>query len=493
MKTGMLRAALVCVCALLSFAAYPQGSAQGRRKTLDSFCGFKPGEAQSKIKAPESRLDDRYVRARKPFRKFHDVRLAFNGDGKLEGVSALARMDGVRKLDFVKKEAETCCRELAAFGVTFEKPQCDERAFAVHGYGPGIKGVDVSAQLMDRYDEKRQKEVACAVCTVDVAWDLNFKPLNVRVANYSAKFGITRKEFIERTFGLKFGEEAAKCLELGEDEKKYDKGLERALGYGSIVSRWMTSPVCGFDRVSVYSKGEDGRIQRIGFENRAQVKDKAAAGARFKNARAALARWLGIASFETKEGDGKPEFADKAGNAVPQWSVTSTFDDDGLRVTIEGFALDESKGQEVKKPGWSSDITVSFDYTGKAERRMKETILPSFSFRPPATIVDAVEFFKRAAVDHDPRRNKLPIEQCGFTFVLKLSTDGCDKDGKRLALIPNITATKISLWDALELVCRLTGYTFEVTDGGSQGGVITVSPAYESRHPVGGIPAAAPR
>ena len=52
------------------------------------------------------------------------------------------------------------------------------------------------------------------------------------------------------------------------------------------------------------------------------------------------------------------------------------------------------------------------------EKRMKEMILPSISFRPPATIADAVEYFKQASRDFD--RPDIPIDQRGFNFVLDL-------------------------------------------------------------------------
>ena len=52
------------------------------------------------------------------------------------------------------------------------------------------------------------------------------------------------------------------------------------------------------------------------------------------------------------------------------------------------------------------------------EKRMKEMILPSISFRPPATIIDAVDFFRQASKDFD--RPEIPVDQRGFNFVLQL-------------------------------------------------------------------------
>ena len=51
------------------------------------------------------------------------------------------------------------------------------------------------------------------------------------------------------------------------------------------------------------------------------------------------------------------------------------------------------------------------------ERRMKEMRLPTISFKPPATIIEAVEFFRTASKDYD--RPDIPVEKRGFNFSLK--------------------------------------------------------------------------
>ena len=123
------------------------------------------------------------------------------------------------------------------------------------------------------------------------------------------------------------------------------------------------------------------------------------------------------------------------------------------------------------------------------EKRMKEMILPSISFRPPATIADAVEYFKQASRDFD--RPDIPIDQRGFNFVLDLgkqlvskgSDAGAGDSGNDFAasaqsddaaaggspdgmpLIPAIAANNVSLWDALKLVCRVTKFKFQIQEG----------------------------
>ncbi len=124
-------------------------------------------------------------------------------------------------------------------------------------------------------------------------------------------------------------------------------------------------------------------------------------------------------------------------------------------------------------------------------KRMKEMRLPSISFKPPATIIDAVEFFRTASKDYD--RPDIPVEQRGFNFVLKTPTTlqstaaedqsmeedsgfGSDEESSQTAsgpagvpVIPMIAVSNISFYDALKQVCELVGYKFKV-----QGSIIIV-------------------
>ena len=104
-------------------------------------------------------------------------------------------------------------------------------------------------------------------------------------------------------------------------------------------------------------------------------------------------------------------------------------------------------------------------------KRMKEMRLPTISFKPPATIVDAVEFLRQASRDYD--RPDIPFDMRGFNIKLKMKGDtaqglgadegfGADADD---AVIPQITATDISFYDALNLVCECVEYRFEIANG----------------------------
>ena len=51
-------------------------------------------------------------------------------------------------------------------------------------------------------------------------------------------------------------------------------------------------------------------------------------------------------------------------------------------------------------------------------QRMKAMLLPEVSFKPLATIIDAVEFFRVASKDFDSP--KIQREMRGFSFVLRM-------------------------------------------------------------------------
>ena len=131
------------------------------------------------------------------------------------------------------------------------------------------------------------------------------------------------------------------------------------------------------------------------------------------------------------------------------------------------------------------------------EKRMKEMMLPAISFRPPATIIDAVDYFRQASKDYD--RPEIPVDQRGFNFVLQLGTAlknsgaadaGAAKGGNDNAfssdagdegnaaagdvpVIPNVTASNISLYEALKLVCQVCNPAFKFK---VQGSVVMVMP-----------------
>ena len=84
--------------------------------------------------------------------------------------------------------------------------------------------------------------------------------------------------------------------------------------------------------------------------------------------------------------------------------------------------------------------------------RMQEMRLPSISFRPPATLKDAVEFFHLA---------NAPVGELEKAIDIRVDAD-TDAYGKRS--IPEIKAFDISLYDAIVLIADSTGFRLEIRD-----------------------------
>ena len=153
---------------------------------------------------------------------------------------------------------------------------------------------------------------------------------------------------------------------------------------------------------------------------------------------------------------------------------------------VDAREIEEASAQTLKS-STAGDPERSMEQS--IIKRMKEMRLPSISFKPPATIIDAVEFFRTASKDYD--RPEIPVEQRGFNFVLKTpnalqaaATDtsseessgfGSDEEAAPAAgqagvpVIPMIAVSNISFYDALKQVCELVGYKFKV-----QGSIVIV-------------------
>ena len=98
-----------------------------------------------------------------------------------------------------------------------------------------------------------------------------------------------------------------------------------------------------------------------------------------------------------------------------------------------------------------------------ASQRLEKIIIPEINFSPPATLIDAVNFFSNASRDYDDP--KLPPEKRGVSFILKLGKES------KAPLIPRLRARHITLREALQLVCDVTGMTYRV-----DGGLVVISP-----------------
>ena len=126
--------------------------------------------------------------------------------------------------------------------------------------------------------------------------------------------------------------------------------------------------------------------------------------------------------------------------------------------------------------------TVTISDTKSAEqivsKKLKTIVIPEVTFRPPATIVDAIDFFKTASRDYDDP--EIPLDQRGVNLILKLASTVAPAPAAAPAaaadpfaasatastgipVIPAMSARFINLFDALKLVCDVTGMKFRIS------------------------------
>ena len=155
--------------------------------------------------------------------------------------------------------------------------------------------------------------------------------------------------------------------------------------------------------------------------------------------------------------------------------------------------IDEASSSTVRRSiGEDPERTIE----QSIRQRMKEMILPQISFKPPATIIDAIDFFRTASKDYD--RPDIPLEERGFNFVIKSDTplyskapapevedadDFSDSGDEEEApagvdgvpVIQTITATNIPFDEALQLVCESVKYKYTV-----KGRIVMIMPEDET-------------
>jgi hypothetical protein len=116
--------------------------------------------------------------------------------------------------------------------------------------------------------------------------------------------------------------------------------------------------------------------------------------------------------------------------------------------------------------------------------RLKNIVIPNVEFKPPQTIIDAVEYFRNASYKYDDK--KLPADKSGIRFILsmhepmstqsvkvieELSDDfesdeeesGADIAG--IPQIPSMTASQIKLYDLMKRICDSVDYKFVIRYG----------------------------
>ena len=165
--------------------------------------------------------------------------------------------------------------------------------------------------------------------------------------------------------------------------------------------------------------------------------------------------------------------------------VRDTWND--KRYAINSTQLPNGKNELSTKEA-AKDIISGRTAEQVVHQKLQDIVIPEVNFRPPATIIDAVDFFKIASRDYD--KPEIPVEQRGVNLVLKLPSaasaapaaggddvfggGAASGDSGNVPVIPSLTARFINLYDALKLVCDVTGMKFRI-----RGNVVMVVPANE--------------
>ena len=156
------------------------------------------------------------------------------------------------------------------------------------------------------------------------------------------------------------------------------------------------------------------------------------------------------------------------------------------RYAIESSQMPKGKSDMTSKR-MVSEISGIKTSEQVIQQKLRDIVIPEVTFRPPATIIDAVDFFKQASRDYD--KPEIPVEQRGVNLVLKLAAGAAPAPAADAAAdpfaatastaaaggVPQISALSarfINLYDALKLVCDVTGMKFRI-----RGNIVMIVPA----------------
>jgi hypothetical protein len=111
--------------------------------------------------------------------------------------------------------------------------------------------------------------------------------------------------------------------------------------------------------------------------------------------------------------------------------------------------------------------------------KLKAITIPEVTFRPPATIIDAMDFFYQAAAEYDDP--EIPVKQRGINFAVQnpalLTCKHRPEDN--LPIISALSARFCSLYEAVSNVCKKVDARFLIRDN-----TVVICPADgESREP----------
>lgn len=173
-----------------------------------------------------------------------------------------------------------------------------------------------------------------------------------------------------------------------------------------------------------------------------------------------------------KARDKLAQFSDRLGAATLEVDAESKEDSFTATGDLGEFRIDLVKPQRSEKPSTPEEKKIA--------DKLKNIVVPEVTFRPPATLSDAVMFFNNASRDYDDP--DLPVKERGVKISLNLPADKkndpvvSSKADVAETTIPALSARFISMHDALKLVCDVTGTRFQI-----KGDKIEVLPIYTAK------------
>ena len=326
-STAIAKFMIVALAIALCVPTWAQGKGGGAKR-LDSFCGYKMGENKEKLeKTVKMDPQNSMVLAKKPFRKFKHVSLEFSDDEALSGVTATLVLPKA-KLEVAKKELNECCKILAKFdgmeGLMAAGWQESNDNHCQKEYAANCVTIYLEADAGSRElpNGKMEKFVRL---TIGVFWNLTImqrQPIFVKSCDFAPDKGISRREFVEKAFRVKFGEEIGNSIKLDAEDDK---------SFFTPIMRNFALPFFGCNK-ALFFASSSGKLQAILLlpPNTATKKsaDLSARQARLKKVCDGLGKWLGSASFGEAKGGEK--------------RIASRLEDDGIIV--------EAACESIKKP-----------------------------------------------------------------------------------------------------------------------------------------------
>ncbi len=147
-----------------------------------------------------------------------------------------------------------------------------------------------------------------------------------------------------------------------------------------------------------------------------------------------------------------------------------------LSLVVASLMLSNLSFADSVKPATNNTSRMSAPKSAEqlVYQKLMGIVLPEVVFRPPATLVDFIDFLKAASMDYDDPES--PLNQRGVNFILKLPQAISNVTASATAktavpTVPAIWIRQVTLYETLKLVCDLTGMKFYIT-----GNVVMVVP-----------------